>query len=88
MPDSPKTDIASFGLIYLPAGKKKSEITASVFINCFLIAGPFILRPLQFILCLHLTFLTLDSSAIWNFYRMHNIGQQMSVEKKMGGSSF
>ena len=31
---------------------------------------------------------TLDFSAIWNFYRIYNIGQQMSMEKKMGGSSF
>ena len=34
---------------------------ASVFINCFLIAGPFILSPLQLILCLHLIFLLLIS---------------------------
>ena len=34
---------------------------ASVFINCFLIAGHFILSPLQLILYLHLTFLLLIS---------------------------
>lgn len=31
---------------------------------------------------------TLDFSAIWNFYRMHNISQQMLMQDKMGGSSF